>query len=41
MLKKQLANLNRRPILEPGTEWSDHNVTTKDNLIHKLDFNNY
>ena len=41
--KKQTANLNRWPILEPGsgTEWSDHDVTTEDSSSYELDPDDY
>ena len=41
--KKQTANLNRWPILEPcpGTEWSDDDVTTEDSPACELDSDDY
>ena len=41
--KKQAANLNRWPILEPGpeTEWSDDDVTTEDSSACELDSDDY
>ena len=41
--KKQVANLNRWPILEPGpgTKWSDHDITTEDSSAYELDSDDY
>ena len=41
--KKQVANLNRWPILQPGpgTEWSDHDITTEDSSAYELDSDDY